>query len=76
MVESNDTIVHLVASSRLIERFSTRSMIGRRNESVLPLAVPVVTTTLSPRRAASNASAWCEYSWAMPRAASAACRAG
>ena len=52
------------------------SSTGRLNARLLPLAVPVVTTTCSPRRAASHVSAWCRQSAVTPRATSADARRG
>src|SRR5512134_3269885 len=51
------------------------SSTGRLKASDLPLAVPVV-TIVSPARASSRASAWCDHSSSIPAASSAARRAG
>ena len=50
---------------------ASASSTGRLNASVLPLAVPVATTTCSPRATASQAVRWCVNSSSIPRAASA-----
>ncbi|KAG1605667.1 hypothetical protein G6F46_013575 [Rhizopus delemar] len=50
--------------------------LGREQHSDLPLAVGVTMATCSPRWLASQASAWWLYSCSMPRAFSAAARAG